>query len=116
MKVIGDRKAMRAAEAATHWLMVNFDPASPASVARENRPLTELAAGLDPRGRVSMKQPVPSTVGPVQISGPTGYDMGSTQWVLLRYGTTVMGRNEDHRTSVTIDVGVGYGPVVSDSY
>ena len=42
--------------------------------------------------------------------------MGSTQWVLLRYDTTVTGRNEDHRTSVTIDVGVGYGPVVTDSY
>jgi hypothetical protein len=116
MKVIGDKKAMSAAEAATHWLMVNFDPANPSSVARENRPLPELAAGLDPRGRVTIKQPVPSTVGPVQISGPTGYDMGSTQWVLLRYGATVTGRNEDHRTSVTIDVGVGYGPVVSDSY
>ena len=116
MKVVGDKKAMSAAEAATHWLMVNFDPANPAAVARENRPLTELAAGLDPRGRVTIKQPVPSTVGPVQISGPTGYDMGSTQWVLLRYDTTVTGRNEDHRTSVTIDVVVGYGPVVSDSY
>jgi len=116
MKVFGEKKAMSAAEAATHWLMINFDPANPAAVARENRPLTELAAGLDPRGRVTIRQPVPSAVGPVQISGPTGYDMGSTQWVLLRYDTTVTGRNEDHRTSVAIDVVVGYGPVVSDSY
>jgi len=116
MKVVGDKKAMSAAEAATHWLMLNFDPANSAAVAKENRPLTELAAGLDPRGRVTIKQPVLSTVGPVQISGPTGYDMGTTQWVLLRYDTTVTGRNEDHRTSVTIDVVVGYGPVVSDSY
>jgi len=116
MKVFGEKKAMSAAEAATHWLMINFDPANPAAVARENRPLTELAAGLDPRGRVTIRPPVPSAVGPVQISGPTGYDMGSTQWVLLRYDTTVTGRNEDHRTSVAIDVVVGYGPVVSDSY
>lgn len=116
MKVVGDKKAMSAAEAATHWLMVNFDPANPAAIAREKRPLTELAAGLDPRGRVTIRQPVPSTVGPVQISGPTGFDMGSTQWVLLRYDTTVTGQNEDHRTSVTIDVVVGYGPVVSESY
>ena len=116
MKVVGDKKAMSAAEAATHWLMVNFDPANPAAVARENRPLTELAAGLDPGGRVTVRQPLPSTVGPIQISGPTGFDMGSTQWVLLRYDTTVTGRNEDHRTSVTIDVVVGYGPVSAESY
>jgi len=116
MKFVGDKKAMSAAEAATHWVMVNFDPGNPGAVARENRPLTELAAGLDSRGRITITQPVPSTLGPVQISGPAGYDMGSTQWVLLRYDTTVTGRNEDHRTSVTIDVGVGYGPVVTDSY
>jgi len=116
MKVVGDKKAMSAAEAATHWLMVNFDPANPGAVAKAKRPLTELAAGLDSRGRITITQPVPSTAGPVQISGPAGYDMGSTQWVLLRYDTTVTGRNEDHRTSVTIDVGLGYGPVVPDSY
>jgi hypothetical protein len=116
MKFVGDKKAMGAAEAATHWVMVNFDPSNPVAVAKENRPLTELAAGLDARGRVTITQPVPSILGPVQISGPAGYDMGSTQWVLLRYDTTVTGRNEDHRTSVTIDVGVGYGPVVTDSY
>jgi hypothetical protein len=116
MKVVGDKKAMSAAEAATHWLMVNFDPANPAAIARENRPLSELAAGLDPGGRVTIKQPRPPAAGPVQISGPAGYDMSSTQWVLLRYDTTITGRNEDHRTSVTIEVGVGYGPVAADSY
>jgi hypothetical protein len=52
----------------------------------------------------------------MQISGPAGYDMSSTPWVLLRYDTTITGRSEDHRTSVTIEVGVGYGPVSAESY
>jgi hypothetical protein len=115
MKFVGDKKAMGAAEAATHWVMVNFDPSNPVAVAKENRPLTELAAGLDARGRVTIAEPSASAAGPMQVS-LAGYDMSATQWVLLRYDTTVTGRNEDYRTSVTLNVGLGYGPVDSGSY
>jgi len=115
MKIVGDKKAMSAAEAATHWLMVNFDPAHPGAVAKTNRPLTELADGLEPRSRATIAVPEASTAGPLQVS-PAGHDMSATQWVLLRYDTTVTGRNDDYRTSVTLNVGLGYGPVVPDSY
>jgi Tfp pilus assembly protein PilX len=115
MKVVGDKKAMSAAEGATHWMMVNFDPAHPGTVAKTNRLLTELADGLEPRSRVTIAAPTASTAGPLQIS-LAGHDMSTTQWVLLRYDTTVTGRNEDYQTSVTLNVGLGYGPVDSSSY
>jgi Tfp pilus assembly protein PilX len=115
MKVVGDKKAMSAAEAATHWIMVNFDPAHTGAVAKTNRLLTELAHGLEPRSRVTIAEPAASTEGPMQVS-LAGHDMSATQWVLLRYDTTVTGRNEDYQTSVTLNVGLGYGPVDSGSY
>ena len=115
MKVVGDKKAMSAAEAATHWIMVNFDPAHPGAVAKTNRLLTELANGLEPRSRVTIAEPAASTEGPMQVS-LAGHDMSATQWVLLRYDTTVTGRSEDYQTSVTLNVGLGYGPVDSGSY
>ena len=115
MKVVGDKKAMSAAEAATHWMMVKFDPARPGAVAKTNRLLTELADGLEPRSRATIAVPTVSTAGPLQVS-LAGHDMSATQWVLLRYDTTVTGRNEDYRTSVTLNVGLGYGPVDASSY
>ena len=115
MRVVGDKKAMNAAEAATHWMMVNFNPAHPGAVAKTNRLLTELANGLEPRSRVTIAEPAASTEGPMQVS-LAGHDMSETQWVLLRYDTTVTGRNEDYQTSVTLNVGLGYGPVDSSSY
>jgi len=115
-RVVGEKKAMSAAEAATHWLLLHFDPADPGAVVKANRPLTELAGGLEPRGRVSITQPVPPAAGPPQLSGPAGYEMASTPRVLLRYDTTITGRNDAYRTSVTGDVGLGYGPVVAESY
>jgi hypothetical protein len=42
--------------------------------------------------------------------------MASTPWVLLRYDATITGRNDAYRTSVTVDVGLGYGPVVAEGY
>jgi hypothetical protein len=115
MKVVGEHKAMSAAVAATHWLMVNFDPGNPGAVAKTNRPLTELAGGLQTQSRVTIAEPTISTAGPVQIS-MAGHEMSATQWVLLRYDTTVTGRSEDYQTSVTLNVGLGYGPVDSSSY
>ncbi len=115
MKVVGDKKAMSAAEAATQWLLMHFDPRNPESVTRSNCPLTDLAGGLEPRSRFSISQPVPPTVGPAHLA-LTGYDMASTPWILVRYDVTVTGRNEDYRTGVTIETGLGYGPVSAESY
>jgi hypothetical protein len=115
-RIVGEKKAMSAAEAATHWVLLHFDPSNPGAVVKANRLVTELAGGLEPRSRVSIARPAPPVAGPLQISGPAGYDMGSTPWVLLRYDTVITGRNDDHRSSVTVDVGLGYGPVAAEGY
>ncbi len=115
MKVVGDKKAMSAAEAATHWAMVNLNPDDLSAIAKTDRPLTELNSDLEPRSRITISQPRPSTMGPL-IATPPGFDIGANQWMILRYQTTVSGRNPDYQTSVTIDLGLGYGPVDAGGY
>ena len=115
MKVVGDKKTMGAAEAATHWVILNFDPARTGAVARANCPASELSAGLDPRTRITITQPLPATTGPQQVA-LSGYDMSSTPWVLVRYDTTVSGRNEDYQTTAAVEAGLGYGPVSPEGY
>jgi hypothetical protein len=96
-------------------MILNFDPGDFGTVTRTNRPLTDLAGGLEPRSRYTIRQPAAPTAGPLQLS-PAGYDLASSQWVLLRYDTTVTGQNEDYGTRVAIDVGLCYGPVEAGSY
>jgi hypothetical protein len=115
MKVVGDKKAMSAAEAASHWVVMNLNPDNLGSVVKTNRPLDGLIGGLDSRSRVTITQPAPPAVGPLFVKVP-GYDMSSSQWILLRYNTTVTGRNNDYQSSVTLDLGLGYGPVDVTSY
>ncbi len=115
MKVVGDKKAMSAAEAAIHWVILNLNPENLGSVVKANRPLNELGSELDSRSRITITQPAPPTVGPL-FKKIRGYDMSSNQWILLRYDTSVTGSNNDYQTSVTIELGLGYGPVDATSY
>ncbi len=115
MKVVGDKKAMSAAEAASHWVIVNLNPDNLGSVVKANRPLNELGSEMDSRSRITITQPAPPTAGPL-FKKMRGYDMSSNQWILLRYETSITGSNKDYQTSVTIDLGLGYGPVDATSY
>jgi hypothetical protein len=115
IRVIGDKKAMSAAEAASHWVILNLSPDNPGSVVKTNQPLNELSSELDPRSRVTITQPAPPTMGPLFVK-MHGYDMSSNQWILLRYNTTITGRSDDYLASVTLDLGLGYGPVDATSY
>jgi hypothetical protein len=115
MKVIGDKKAMSAAEAASHWVVMNLNPDHLGSVVQTNRPLDGLTGGLDSRSRITITQPAPPTVGPLFVK-MHGYDMAANQWILLRYNTTITGRSNDYQTSATLDLGLGYGPVDATSY
>jgi hypothetical protein len=115
MKVVGDKKAMSAAEAATHWAMINLNPDNLGAIAKADRPLTELNGEMEPRSRITIAQPRPSTAGPL-IATPPGFDIGANQWTILQYQTTITGRNTDYQTSVTIDLGLGYGPVDAGGY
>ena len=108
MRSVGDKKAVNAAEAGLHWLTVNFDAANLAGVAVTNQ---QVDSGGDPNTRYTIAQPTEPTTGPAQIPLP-GFSIGGSQtWGQARYDARITGENPAYNTSVTIDVGLGHGPV-----
>jgi Tfp pilus assembly protein PilX len=107
-RVVGEKKALSAAETGVHRLMQNFDPANMAAVQVTN---AQVNAAADPKSRYTI-----SNVGR-PASGPDalplrGYSIGGgQQWGQRRYAGSVTGVNENYKSSVTIDVGMGYGPI-----
>jgi Tfp pilus assembly protein PilX len=106
-RVVGEKKALSAAETGIHRLMQNFDPATGAG-AETN---VQVNAAVDPGSRYTI-----SNVGR-PASGPDalplrGYSIGGgQQWGQRRYVGSVTGVNTNYNSSVTIDVGMGYGPI-----
>jgi hypothetical protein len=106
---VGDKKAAIAAEAGVHRLMQNFDPENMAAAQVTNAQVDPLAA--DPKSRYTI-----SSVG-LPTSGPAvlplkGYSIGGgQQWGQRRYVGSVTGVNTGYNSSVTIGVGMGYGPI-----
>jgi Tfp pilus assembly protein PilX len=109
MKTVADKKAVNAAEAGIHWLTVNFDPANLAAVAVTNQ---QVDASTDPNTKYTIALPTEPTTGPAQIPLP-GFSIGGSQtWGQARYDVKgVTGTNTAYNTTVTIDVGLGHGPV-----
>jgi Tfp pilus assembly protein PilX len=109
MKTVADKKAVNAAEAGIHWLTVNFDPANLAAVAVTNQ---QVDASTDPNTKYTIALPTEPTTGPAQIPLP-GFSIGGSQtWGQARYDVKgITGTNTAYNTTVTIDVGLGHGPV-----
>jgi Tfp pilus assembly protein PilX len=107
-RVVGEKKALSAAETGIHRLMQNFDPTNMAASQVNN---VQVDAAADPTSRY--------TIGSVgrPASGPdalplTGYSIGGgQQWGQRRYVASVTGTNTNYNSSVQIDVGMGYGPI-----
>ena len=108
MKAVGDKKAVNAAESGLHWLTVNFDAATyPALVGSDY----QVDAGTDPNTRYVINSITEPTTGPAQIPLP-GFSIGGSQaWGLARYDARITGTNTAYNTAVSIDVGLGHGPV-----
>jgi len=108
MRSVGDKKAVNAAEAGLHWLTVNFDPANLAAVTVTNQPV---GGDGDPNTQYTIEQPTEPTTGPAQIPLP-GFSIGGSQtWGQARYDARITGRNTAYNTSMTIEAGLGHGPV-----
>ena len=107
-RVVGEKKALSAAEAGIHRLMQNFDPVNLTGAQATS---VQVNAAADPKSRYTI-----SSVGR-PASGPDalplrGYSIGGgQQWGQRRYVGSVTGVNENYKSSVTIDVGMGYGPI-----
>ena len=109
MRSVGDKKAVNAAEAGLHWLTVNFDAATYTSLISATPHTVENNADANTRYKIdSIAEP---TTGPAQIPLP-GFSIGGSQtWGQARYDARITGQNPVYNTSVTIDVGLGHGPV-----
>jgi len=104
--VVGDKKALAAAEAGIHQLAINFDPGTLAS---QSRPPT--AYGVDPATRYTISQPTQPTTGPAVIP-MSGYSIGGgQQWGQERFLANVRGENTAYNSQVSINVGLGFGPI-----
>jgi hypothetical protein len=108
MRSVGDKKAVNAAEAGLHWLTVNFDAATYGTLVNVDR---QIDTGTDTSTRYRITGIEEPTTGPAQIPLP-GFSIGGSQtWGQARYDAHIRGENTAYNTSVTIDVGLGHGPV-----
>ncbi|MCX5837332.1 MAG: pilus assembly PilX N-terminal domain-containing protein [Deltaproteobacteria bacterium] len=107
-RVVGEKKALSAAETGIHRLMQNFDPASMSSTQVTD---VQVDSAADPASRYTIGNPYIPTTGPAVLP-LTGYAVGGgQQWGQRCYGGSVTGKNTTYSSSVQIDVGMGYGPI-----
>ena len=108
-KSVGNKKAMIAAETGIHKMMQNFsgDPADGTVYNVQ----TAVDATNDPASFYTIGTPGPPPNGPVFLP-MIGYSIGGGQtWGQKCFVVVVEGRNTAYVTKVTIQTGVGYGPV-----
>lgn len=111
-KLVGEKKALSAAEAGLHQLIQNFDP-NPTDFTNTSKYNTEFQvdSNNDPNSVYKIFTPQVPTTGPIFIP-MTGYSIGGGQtWGQKRFTVEVEGRNTAYDTKVEIQTAVGYGPV-----
>jgi hypothetical protein len=112
-RVVGEKKALSAAETGVHRLMQNFDPANMAGALVNN---AQVNAAADPNSLYTISNVGLPASGPAVLS-LRGYSIGGgQQWGQRRYVGRVTGVNTNYRSSasdvgIQIDVGMGYGPI-----
>ena len=103
-RAVGDKKAVNAAEAGLHWLTVNFSPANIDALKTTDN---QVDPSGDPNSRYRVDNIEDAKTGPAQVTLP-GFSQG---WGLARYDARITGRNTVYNSTMTIDVGLGHGPV-----
>jgi Tfp pilus assembly protein PilX len=107
-RVVGEKKALSAAETGIHRLMQSFDPAAMTATQAAN---VQVDAAADPTSRYTISAVGRPASGPEMLA-LRGYSIGGgQQWGQRRYVGSVTGNNTSYNSSVTIDVGMGYGPI-----
>ena len=106
--MVEESAAKYAAEKGITRLVQNFDPQNLGASAQ-----TTVAADLavDTYSRYQIEAAVESTIGP-EFVPIQGFNIGGAQvFGLKRYNSRVRGINMKYNTSVSIDAGLGFGPV-----
>jgi len=106
-RVVGDKKALAAAETGIHRLMSTFDPENLAATT----PRTQVDASNDANSFYSVGAAVSPTQGPSTIPMAGFAIGGGQQWGQARFNVDVTGENTTYNSTVTIGLGLGFGPV-----
>jgi len=107
-RLVGEKKAVSAAEAAATRLSTIFDPSNLAGAAVSNVPVDSTD---DPATQYSIGIPTRPASG-VALLPMTGYSQsGGQQWGQARYNAPITGSNTRYMSSVQVNLGIGYGPV-----
>lgn len=105
--VVGDKKALAAADTGVHQVSVNFNPANLSSSFYNT--WTSVDATNDPNTQYYVNTPTLLALPPYPI---TGYSMQVGQgWGIIRYSVNITGRNTIYNSSIQITEGIGYGPI-----
>jgi Tfp pilus assembly protein PilX len=107
-RLVGEKKAVSAAEAGAHSLSTTFNPSNLASNAVANVPVD---SANDPGSQYSIGTPARPASGTALLP-MTGYSQsGGQQWGQARYNAPITGANTTYRSNVQVNLGIGYGPV-----
>jgi hypothetical protein len=105
-RVIGERRALSAAESGVHAVLMQLNPASPVSYSSQVDPVS------DPG--ISYTTTVPQRNGSMPNISMPGFDL-SKAYVGSVFDTVVTGRDNNYSTSARIAVGSAYAPNPSDT-
>ncbi len=105
-RVVGEKKAFTAAETGIHYLTSHFIPENLAATSWQ-----VVDINTDPNSRFAIAAAARPTTGPATIP-MSGYSIGGGQvWGQERFNTMVTGENTGYGSTVSVDVGLGFGPV-----
>jgi len=105
VRIVGEKRALAAADTGINTLSQTFDPQNPVGApATTNR--------ADGVSSFTINYPTTRpTIGAIAVP-LAGYSVaGGQRWGQSRYNVDVVGRNTEYNSSVTIGLGIGYGPV-----
>jgi Tfp pilus assembly protein PilX len=114
---VGERKALAATESGIHKLVQDFSPNSATWTATNNYTTNcssssptyiwqVISEGIDANTQFAVCAPTLSSQPPVAMPG---YAFG--EWAMMRYDGRVVGKNTTYNSSISVDVGIGYGPI-----
>lgn len=107
-RLLGEKKALAAAETGIHRMIQNFDPANLTGAQVTD---VQVDPAADPASLYTISNIGRPSSGPEALP-LAGYSIGGgQQWGQRRYVGSVTGRNTSYNSVVQIDVGMGYGPI-----
>ena len=111
-RTVGERKAFSGAESGLNYLIQNFDWANSSNYTTSaDGVVVDATADGDPRTKYAIQAASVPASGPAGVPIP-GYSIGGGEtWGRQRYTVSVKGMNTAYKSTMQINVGVGYGPV-----